>query len=552
MRVKTAQRELWLGVISFFIMAALGVRVFQLQMMPTFNNRDLVGEVIAQRRQQLPLQMRRGRILDRNGAVLTGVRSTYAVGLFPRAAGEWDSRTLSSLFFLGEVNRLMQARQNPEAQWVITEGVSRERAEAIRAANLPGIVVGSTGNRYGPDSLARHLVGYANSQGGQLGLEKAFEEQLAGDRVPYAVADFDGRNRLLYGAIREVEATTGKEPYDLTTTIDGRIQAAVEAALDRTVQPVTGNELRGAVVVLDVKSGEPLALASRPNFSQMQLPDGDALLNRALTAYEPGSVFKPLVAAIALEEGKLSLEEEFDCPASYELGGVPFYNYDKKGFGRLPFHEALARSCNSTMVELGYKRLGAAKLLEAARRFGLGQATGIYPRSGEDPGSLPALTYGGDVAQFSFGQGGLMATPLQIARAYAAIAGDGMLPPVRLVTTVRKPDGEVLQRLQAEEPRRIISRETARELRAALQEVTDPEGVGTGKAAWVEGVGSAGKTGSADTEQNGKKITHAWFAGWVPAEAPRYVIVVFIEDGKSGGGYAAPLFRQVAEGILER
>src|SRR5690606_38336670 len=157
--------------------------------------------------------------------------------------------------------------------------------------------------------------------------------------------------------------------------------------------------------------------------------------------------------------------------------------------------------------------------------------------------------YGGDVAQLSFGQGGLRASALQVARGYTAIANGGVLHPVRLVSSVRTSDGEVLFRPRAAAPRRVMSRGTAAELQEALLAAVVPGGGGTGEAAWLEDVGAAGKSGSADTMLDGRPVTHAWFAGWFPARRPQYVVVVLIEDGQAGGAHAAPLFRRIAEAI---
>lgn len=550
MRVKMAQRILWLSVIALCLFGTLGYRVYDLQIA---QNRKLTEEVYAQRTQSLPLQMRRGAILDRNGVPLTDPESGWAIGLFPKLLAEEDAATaerLAEVLDRAQVGLLLaHARQSPAPAWLLE--VDRQRAEQVGALGLPGIVTGPSGRRYGADSLARHLVGYANEAGGQLGLERAYEADLAGERVPHLVASFDGRDRSLFGGVRQVEARTGKEPYDLFTTLDVRIQRVVEHQFDTTRVP-GGTVLRGAVVVMDAETGDLLALASRPNYSQVDIfaREGHSpLTNRALVAYEPGSIFKSLVAAAALEEGKVTLDEEFECPGHYQMGSVRFSDANGTGHGTLSFREAIAQSCNITFIKVGYERLGAERLLATARLFGLGSSTGLLPDE-ESAGLLPRLEFGGDVAQFSFGQAGLMATPVQMARAYAAIANGGVLPPVRLVTAAKSPSGQVMARPETEAARRIISKETARDLQEALLGVTHPEGRGTGRNAWVEGAGSAGKTGSAETVRDGRPVTHAWFAGWVPVGTTRYVIVVLVEDGKSGGLVAAPLFRQIARGIL--
>jgi len=547
-RIRMAQRMLWLGVISLVMLGSLGYRLFTLQIQ---QSEALSRKAYQQRTQTLPLQMRRGQILDRNGQPLTDPESSFGVAVFPKLlpGAAVVRRALEPLLGKERVELLLErAGKGHEPRWVL-EGLTREEAAEVEALGLPGVGSGPVGRRYGLESLARHLVGYANDQGGQQGLELAFEQQLAGERVPVLSATFDGRESPLFGgrvSARMPEA--GKEPYDLLTTIDRRIQERVEQVLDQTLHP-TGGPLRGAVVVLDVKTGEPLAIASRPDYDQADLPGGGdgALINRALQAYEPGSVFKAIVAAAALDSGLVSLDEEFVCTGHYELGDMRF-GEPGKGHGRITFAEALGQSCNITFIKVGLERLGGERLLEAAQRFGLGEPAGLYPGAPEGAGNLPALRYGGDVAQFSFGQAGLQASPLQIARAFAAIANGGILPPVNLVTAIVKPDGEVIAQPQTgEAARRVISAQTAAALQEALLRTTHPEGEGTGRRAWVNGVGSAGKTGSAET---GAEV-HAWFAGWVPAEQPRYAIAVWIENGQAGGTYAAPLFRRVAEAILE-
>lgn len=551
MRIKTAQRMLWLCVIMLIVMGALTYRVFDLQIL---QEAELTRQVFSQRTDSLPLQMRRGRILDRNGVDLTDPHSGYGLAAFPRLMGDPEATAWALVPVLGEeaaTRVLAYSRANYQAAWVV-EGLEADEAEQVEALDLPGIAVGPTGFRYGSESLARHLVGYANAEGGQTGLELVFEEALRGGNVPHLTATYDGRGRPLHEeGIRVVQPRdpSDKEPFDLHTTIDARIQAAVEEAMDQVGHPVSG-PLRAAAVVMDVKTGEPLAIASRPNFKQTVLPTESQLRNRALTPYETGSVFKPIVAAAALEKGEVSMDEVFECGGVYQLGDTQFHDVEGTPHAQVTFAEAIAQSCNIPFIEVGYERLGGEALLEAARRFGFGSTTGALPEAYEPSGHLPELKYGGDVAQFSFGQGGLMATPLQVARAYVAIANGGVLHPARLVTAIRKPSGEVVSRPHAEEPRRVMSTATARQLQSALLMATHPDGQGTGRSAWVEGVGAAGKSGSADTVMDGNPATHAWFAGWFPVEQPRYVVVVMIEDGKAGGTFAAPLFQRIAQGIL--
>jgi len=547
-----ARRILWLSVATALCLTALGVRVFQLQIL---KGPALARQAISQRIERLPLQMRRGAIYDRNGVALTDPQSTLGVAVFPRLFGDTSAMAPLLADALGEETAarvLEYVRQRHEAGWVI-EGLSPTAAARVEQLGIPGVAVGPTGRRYGPDSLARHLVGYANAQGGQTGLEFAYDAELRGENVPHLTAAYDGRGGPLSGDAPQVvlpRDPVSKEPYDLHTSIDARIQRAVEEEMDRTGHP-TGGPLRAGVVVMDVATGEPLAIASRPNYDQTVFAGENELRNRAIRPYETGSVFKPLVAAAALEAGLIRPDEQFLCSGTYQLGDLTFRDVDGTWQGPVTLREAIARSCNTAFIQIGYERMGGEALLEAARRFGLGAPTGALPAGHEPVAPLPEPLYGGDVAQLSFGQGGLMASPLQVARAYTALANGGTLYPVRLVSAVKRSDGEVVARPRLESPTRVVSRATAAEVQAALLAATMPGGEGTGQAAWVEGVGAAGKSGSADTVMNGRPVTHAWFAGWFPAQQPRYVIVVLIEDGRSGGTFAAPLFRRIAERLLE-
>lgn len=555
MRIRMVRRMFVLSVGALLCLSALGVRLFHLQIL---QGPALTRQVFSQRTERLPLQMRRGVIYDRYGVPLTDPQSTWGLAVFPRLFGDPAEVAPVLAEALGEERAaavLAYVQRHHEAAWVI-EGLSASAAERVQgyieAGQLPGVAVGPTGWRYGPGSLARHVVGFANASGGWTGLELAYDDALRGENVPYLVASYHGRGGPLFDEPVQVvqpRDPDAKEPHDVHTSLDARIQAAVELEMDRTPHP-DGGPLRAAVVVMDVATGEPLAIASRPNFDQARFAAENQLRNRALTPYETGSVFKPLVAAAALEAGAVSPQELIECSGTYRLGDRTFRDVAGTVTGPVTLREAIARSCNTAFIRIGYERLGAERLLEAARRFGLGEPTGALPPGFEPVAPLPELRYGGDVAQLSFGQGGLRASPLQVARAYTAIANGGVLHPVRLVSSVRTSDGEVLFRPRAAAPRRVMSRETAAELQEALLAAVVPGGGGTGEAAWLEDVGAAGKSGSADTMLDGRPVTHAWFAGWFPARRPQYVVVVLIEDGQAGGAHAAPLFRRIAEAIL--
>lgn len=544
MKLQFKQRALWVGLALFLSLLAMGGRLFYLQ---GVQGQSLSAEAGSQQRQELPVGDGRGLILDREGRPLHAPDSYLGIAVFPALAGQDPAARLRVADRLGTAlggeYREQMARLHPF--WAAPR-VSDEQAAFIDGLGLPGVQVVARQDRYGPSSVARHLVGYAWGEHRE-GLEAQWDEALQGPQ-PLLAVTVDGKGRALSGLGVQAVELTGKPAHDLVTTIDYDIQKAVEEVLDR--EKVT----KGAVVVSDPKTGEILAMASRPNLGQSP-PDGD-FINRAVRAYPPGSVFKVVVAAAALEAKAVTLEEEFECTGSVEVAGHKFGEAKREGHGRLTFADAIAQSCNVTFMEVGANRLGGPALMDAARRFGFGQASHLGPPRadgiggplwGELPGQLSRMSTPGELAQVSFGQGSLTVTPLQMTAVMNAVANGGVQMPLRLIKEQRGPDGEAVWRPAGERPRRLMGEVTARQMQAALAGVTEPTGKGTGKAAWVEKWGSAGKTGTAEVGDN---RTHAWFTGYVPEFKPRYTIVVLVEDGDSGGGVAAPVFREIAMAIL--
>ena len=552
MRIKSGKRLLALSMAALLSFMALAGRLYQVQVVK--------GPVYArmahsQRTLSLPVASERGMILDRHGAPLTDPQPSWGVAVFPPLVDD-PVRVLRALDRVGiqilepQMRRLLDRR---EPIWLET-GLTDGQATAVEVLGLKGIAVGPVGDRYGAGALARHLIGYADQSGGRQGLELAFDEQLGGSAVPTLVAYLDGRGGTMDGlGIRTVLPGGAKAPYNLHTTIDGRIQQAVEQVLDGFGR-AGARALRGSVVVMDPATGEILAMASRPQYDPNRVADvldslDGNLLNRAMMTYPPGSVFKAIVAAAALEGNLVTPEERFDCDGHYTIGGHQFTEQGG-GHGPISFAEAVARSCNVAFLQIGYERLGIEALQATALRYGLGAPTGLLGRpSADDPAGMVPDSRAHGAVQMAFGQGELAATPLQVARAFAAIASGGVLPPVRLVTAVKSPAGEVMERPPAGQGQRVMKRETARTLQRMLLGVTDPRGIGTGRLAWIGEGGSAGKTGSAQGVMDGKPAVHAWFAGYMPVVAPRYVIAVMVEGGGGGGDVAAPIFREVGRAI---
>ncbi|MGQ9778258.1 MAG: peptidoglycan D,D-transpeptidase FtsI family protein [Bacillota bacterium] len=404
------------------------------------------------------------------------------------------------------------------------------------------------GSRYGPRPLAVHLIGYVNPGDGRgaAGLEEAYDDLLRQSPGRVMAAIVDARGRPLRGLGLRLLRLPLKGTAAVRLSIDRRLQERIEAIADHRVS-------RGAVVVLAPRTGEVLAMASRPQFAPESPADylgrEDApFMNRALAAYPPGSLFKLAVLAAVLEERPAAFWELYEDEGQIAIGSSSF-RCPEGAHGLLTLADALAFSCNTTFIRLGLT-LGPERLLGMAERLGFG-APAAVDLPGEEPGELPAAgaVPPAELANLSIGQGRLRVTPLQVARLVAAIANGGYLPKIRTVLGVEDGRGR-LKAFPASPPRRVLKDETTRLIRAMMAGVVR---YGTGRAAALP-CGAAGKTGTAQTgrkDKEGRSLTHAWFAGFAPAEDPRYVVVVFLEEGGAGGAAAAPVFREVMEATLE-
>ena len=373
---------------------------------------------------------------------------------------------------------------------------------------------------------------------GTAGLEAKFEEALRGskpERRILAVSDASGR--ILEGLGYKVQT----EPADtwrnhVVLTLDKRYQEIVEKVMKETMT-------RGAVVVLDVATGDVLAAASCPDFDQNRvdkyLSGYDELIDRTeRVAFYPGSVFKMVTAAGVLEEELIAPGERFECTGTYTFAdGTEIRCLHAHGSVNLA--EAISKSCNTTFVQLG-QRLGGQKLAEYAAKLGFALSI-----SNSSP---PAL-----VGNASIGQQGALVSPMQIANLYATIARGGYYRPCRLVAQIRNYRGDVIHEYPGLPPLRAISPETCNILIEAL--VTTAR-TGSAHPGWVRDGGAAGKTGTAQVNENNRVI--AWFAGFTPVENPRLAIAVMVEEnvdgartGLRGGETAGPIFKRIAEEIFD-
>ncbi|MFT9078195.1 peptidoglycan D,D-transpeptidase FtsI family protein [Ethanoligenens sp.] len=424
----------------------------------------------------------------------------------------------------------------------------------VNTPNLkaPGVLVVRMDQRYSGSDIAPQLIGYLDSSGnGAAGLEKSYNAVLAQNtQTLYADFPVDATGRSLTGLPPEIRQEGESHTGGIVLTIDRDIQQAAQKAADKYLKA-------GAVVVMDPKTGDILASVSNPSFNQNNLAaalkgTNSPMLNRAFTAFNVGSVFKINVAAAALESG-VSANFSVQDNGSIVVAGRTFHDENTSGYGLMDMATGMSNSSNIYYITLGQK-IGAETVLNMAQRLGFGHtyelALGLLPSAGNLPSSseldIPAA-----LANFSIGQGTFMATPIQVARMVSAVAAGGLLPMPRLVKASVDKNRQITRTYSNATPDRVFSASTANQLQQFLI-TTVKEGTGR-PAAPVYG-GAGGKTSTAQTGwvENGKAMNQTWFAGFYPAENPRYVIAAMMQNGTAGGTDAGPVFKYIADSLAPK
>lgn len=383
--------------------------------------------------------------------------------------------------------------------------------------------------------LTAPWLGYNNLRYGRAGIERVYNEELTGQTGLLGVT----------GSWSQILGQP-QRGSDLKLTVRLDVQQAAAKALGKR---------KGAVVALDPKTGAILAMVSYPRYDPNTLTadwkdlvanEDRPLLNRAVQGlYPPGSTFKMLVASAALQSGEVTPDSTFDDTGTVNQGGYVISNFDERVYGEHDFLKAFASSINTTFAKVGVQ-LGGDALLAESTAFGFGEslpwklggATSRFP----DPGGMDKA----HVAQASIGQGELLATPLLIGLAAAAVANDGAIMKPYIVDQVLSYNGAIVEKTSPGVWLRPMDAATAATMKSLMVQAVRS---GTGTAAAISGVQVAGKTGTAEVA-DGK--SHAWFAGFAPADDPQIAVVVIVENGGSGGSVAAPIAKQVMAAALGR
>jgi cell division protein FtsI (penicillin-binding protein 3) len=525
-----------IAVFFGLLASSLIARAVHLQV---FNKDFLNHQADARHLRVEKISAHRGTITDRNGeplAISTPVDSIWANPKELASAVD-DVPQLARVLGVDSQQLIRRITRSMDKEFLyLKRRLSPEKAQEVLALKLPGINVQREYRRYYPaGEVAGHLIGFTDiDDDGQEGLELAFNHWLAGEMgAKRVLKDRNGRSVENVESIRPPHH--GKE---LRTSIDLRIQYVAYRTLKAAIQAHSAES--GSIVVLDVQTGEVLAIVNQPTYNPNDRSQFSAerYRNRAITdIFEPGSSIKPFVVAAALESGEYRPSSVIDTAPGYVVVG-PKTIEDSRNLGRISLTTILARSSNVGATKLAMS-LQADQLWNTMTQFGLGSLTASgFP--GESAGLLTHFSHWRPISQATLAYGyGLSVTPLQLAQAYGVLGNNGQLRPISLVALDQPAEGG-----------QIISRDSANAVRRMLEEVVRPGGTGTGAA--VTGYRIAGKTGTSWKFAAGgysKDKYISVFAGLAPASNPRLAAVVVIDEptGKLyyGGDVAAPVFADV-------
>ncbi|SHM06598.1 stage V sporulation protein D (sporulation-specific penicillin-binding protein) [Caldanaerovirga acetigignens] len=544
------KRLVFLLLICFALNIAIVGRVFYIQFV---RGDELRSKAKKQWTRDSPVEPKRGTIYDRNMNPLAISASVKSVMASPPDIEDVEKTAslLSPVLNIDKevlIKTLEEAKKKKRGSIFIKRKITDEEAEAVRTLKLKGIYFTEESKRFYPEkNLASHVLGFTgiDSQGLD-GVELIYDKYLRG--VPgRIISEKDALSRELpFGLEKYIPPEEG---LGLVLTIDKVIQYIAERELEKAI--AENDAKKGTIIVMDPKTGEILALANKPDYDPNNYKNYSSSVwrNSAISdVYEPGSTFKIVTAAAALEEGVVGPDDKFYDPGYVVVSGVRIKCWRAGGHGSQTFAQVIQNSCNPGFVEVA-SRLGKEKFIKYIKGFGFGDPTGI-DLPGEAKGIFNPNKVGPvELATISFGQG-ISVTPIQLITAVAAVANDGKMTAPHIAKALVDKEGKILQEFKPRVTRQVISEDTAKELRNLLESVVEN---GTGGRAKIEGYKVAGKTGTAEKYADGKYV--ASFVGFAPADDPQFVVLVIIDEPSTGiyygGQIAAPIFQKVMADILK-
>lgn len=559
MKERIRKRALLLIVFLLTLFSILGARLYYIQ---TANAEWLVKRAQSLWERNETIIPKRGSIVDRNNVALAYDAPAYTVIAFP---GEIDdvgqvAASLGPVLNMSQskIVNLITSNQDKYQVELRNEGwkISEDVAQKVRELALKGIDLIKQRKRYYPaKELAANVIGYTDKEGEpKLGIESQFNESLSGTPGSFRfIKDLKGYK--IPNGIKDF--TPVSHGNDVVLTVDMTIQHFVEKALNAAEQKYNAKNM--IAIVSKPSTGEVLAMSVRPNFNPNEYWDFESFndfRNSAINyTYEPGSTFKIVTLAAAIEEGIFEPNTMYKSGRiTGDFGTIQDHN-EGRGWGEnqmISYLEGVLRSSNVAFVKMGYEGLGKERLYSYIEKFGFGQKTGIEMPN-ESSGIFAKRPYARDVANTAFGQG-VSVTAIQQVAAVSAIANGGKLMKPYIIKEIR--DSETGQPIVENEPEvvsQVISEDTAQKTRLILEKVVEDSEKGTGNRAYIEGYRVAGKTGTAQIVKDGQYTENKYivsFIGFAPADDPELVIYVMVEepdvDGPYGGGsVAAPIFKEI-------
>ncbi len=587
------RRSTVMGLVLFGVFAVLLIRILIIQ---TVNFKTYQQKVIDQITTQSPVSADRGRIYDRNGNVLATNITTYRVFISPSSIQthtKEDGKDYAAIISEGLAGTLGVTYDFVHGQAVgytqyldrtIKRKVHEEQADLVREyideQGLEDMVyLEAQSTRYYPgDTLGSHVIGFTSSDGvGLYGIEYQYDEYLRGTDGYYILARDANGNEMPLDYASYIDAIDG---YNLTTTIDASVQAYLEEQLAKTVKD-HGVKNRATGIVMDVNTGAILAMATSSPFDlndpwalseeSQEIMDSsgyaegsdeyNALLSKTLTetwsnkavaeSYIPGSTFKIMTSAMALEEKKVSLTESVNCPGHKNVLGITIHCHKVNGHGGLLFAQGLQQSCNVWFMELG-GRVGIDNFVQYTKAFGYREKTGI-DLPGEGNSIFIADMSELDLAIYAFGQN-FNVTPIQHITAISSVANGGTLLTPYVVEKITDNSGNVIYQHKKEVKRETLSEEVCSEISRILEEGVATDG--GAKNAYVAGYKVAAKTGT--SEKKGVGATEDMYicstVAYAPADDPQIAIIIIVDEPTVGSLYgstvAAPYVGAALEKIL--
>ena len=573
---KVKARIRTMSALFILVFVALSLRIAYIQFIwgPT-----LAREALEQQTRDREISAKRGTIYDRNGKQLAVSADVETVGLTPadvRKSGKASeyAQKLAKILELDEKD--VMDKINAKVSYVVLKKkVEKETADKIRALKMQGISIDEDTKRYYPyNNIASHIIGFSGDDNqGLLGIEMIYDSKLKGRNGRIVTAKNAAGSEMPYKYDRYYSAQDG---CDVTLTIDVTIQHFLEKHLEQAIIDYDVKE-GTAGIIMDVKTGEILAMATKPDFNlnepfKIYSTETENAIKSAkdnkekneirstylnqlwrnkavVDSYEPGSTFKIITSAMALEEGVVTVNDHFNCIGYHTVADRRIHCWKTAGHGSQTFVEALMNSCNPAFMITGAK-IGKDKFYKYYKGFGFTQTTGIE-LNGETSGAFYPLNNFNEVelATASFGQGPTV-TPLQMLAAIGAVANDGKLLKPHLLKCITDSQGNVIEEKETDVVRQVVSEQTSQIMRGTLERVVSD---GTGGQAYLEGFRIGGKTGTSEKIPRGSNKYVASFAGIAPSDDPQVVLILMLDEPQgvhTGGATAAPLAGKILDDVL--